>query len=473
MTTEVRTRFAPTPTSELHTGSVRTALVNRLFATHAGGSMVLRIDDTDTERSSVEYEHGIYEGLKWLGIDWEEGPDIGGGHGPYRQSERAGIYDAEAGRLIDTGAAYYCRCTKERLAGLAEEQKAKGLPPRYDGRCRELGLTPDAPHKDAPLVVRFRVPDDARVEISDMVHGPVSFDRRALGDFIIIASDGSPSYNFATVVDDACMRITHVIRGDDHLPNTPRQALLFAALGHPEPAWCHLPLVLAPDHTPLGKRHGGSATISGLKEAGYLPEAVTNALVRLGYTPPNADGELLTIDEMARTFDPARLSKSPSVFDVNSLDAMNRKAIAGSSAARLARLMPDEIRDADEEKLKDAIEAVKADASTIAGLARLAAPFAGELTLDDDAREALSTPAARDTLKAFLTEAEKTGDWNREGFNSAVKAAGKAAGAKGRALFMPIRLAITGMECGIALADAAMLLGRETVMERVKRSLEL
>lgn len=458
----VRTRFAPSPTGELHVGSARTALFNWLFARHFNGEFVLRVEDTDTERSRKKFEDSILEDLLWLGLAWDEGPDVGGNYGPYRQSERIGIYRTYAENLVDAGAAYKCYCTKERLNELKKEQASRGLPPRYDGRCRNLEKG-GAPEGITP-VIRFMVPGK-KVVFKDGVHGPAEFDTSDTGDFIIIASDGIAGYNFAAVVDDALMGITHILRGDDHLSNTPRQILLFEALGFKVPEFFHLPLVLGPDRTPLGKRHGGS-TLAALRKGGYLPEAVVNALSRLGWSP---DESISGLTGLTKAFDGNKLSRSPAVFDMDRLLAFNRAAISETPAEELMMILPESLRRRNKDRLMKIVDAVKGNAATMDDLDELVSPFTGEVHLTEEIRTELSGPRARKVLKALLEETEKILEFEGNISAETLSRVNESTGEKGKSLFMPIRLALTGQTHGIELSNVLDLLGKKRVAERLSR----
>lgn len=454
----VRTRFAPSPTGRLHVGNARTALLNLLFARRRNGGFVLRIEDTDVERSSVAYEDAITEDLSWLGIDWDEGPDKKGPHGPYRQSERLSIYSAHAQKLIEKGLAYWCYCSKERLETLKAEQIRRGIPPRYDNRCRAFK---EAPPDGAPPALRFKVPAK-NVAFNDGVHDGLSFDASIMGDFVIAGSDGIASYNFAVVVDDALMEITHIIRGDDHLSNTPRQILLYEAFGFAPPEYFHVPLVLSVDKTPLGKRDG-AASLKGLREEGFLPLAVLNAIARLGWSP-GREG-VLGLDEMIRAFDGTHLSVSPSVFDPERLKAYNKTVIGEMPGAELLGLsgLPEE------PDAVEAADAVKANASTIKEFAELAAPFIREVEPDNQAIAILNEPGSKTVLKAAREAVLNAVALDEEACGGIISEVKKKTGAKGRALFMPIRAALTGRTEGIELANILKLLGRERAAKRLER----
>src|SRR6187551_1286290 len=288
----IRVRFAPSPTGQLHVGNARTALFNWLLAHGKDGTFVLRIEDTDAERSTRESEAGILEDLRWLGLDWDEGPDVGGPHGPYRQSERLHLYASYANELLASSHAYYCFCTAEKLDADRQADLAAGRPPKYHGTCRSLPQadTEARMERGERPVIRFRVPESEEIRFQDLVRGEVVFSTEVIGDFVIVRSDGRPQYNFAVVVDDALMEVTHVIRGEDHISNTPRQILLYRALGFAPAEFAHLSLVLGPDHTPLSKRHGATS-VAEFRARGYLPEALVNYLALIGWSPRTGGGE--------------------------------------------------------------------------------------------------------------------------------------------------------------------------------------
>lgn len=460
MSANVRTRFAPSPTGRLHIGSVRTALFNWLFARHSGGSFILRIEDTDTARSTPESEKGIIEDLSWLGLDHDEGPYIGNAKGPYRQSERLGIYTECARGLVEKGVAYNCYCSKERLETLRASQIKAGAPPRYDGRCDEINPK-DAPKNITPSI-RFRVPDKT-VCFNDIVHGEMRFDKTAFGDFVIIGSDGIASYNFAVAMDDALMEITHIIRGDDHMSNTPRQILIFEALGSKPPAFAHIPLVLTPERLPMSKRDL-SASLDSLREEGFLPEAVINSGARLGWS---FGEEFLTLDEMAKIFSIKRLSAAPSVFDRDRLKSFNKTAIERLSAENIIQLTG---ISANAPRIKDIINAVKPNAVTLGDIKTLGAPFISDVEYSAEASAILSEPYAKIVIDAFMAEFKKTGIIDETTCSRTIKEVKKITNEKGKRLFMPLRCALTGMTEGIELAKAIELLGKEKILSRLEKA---
>src|SRR3954471_2843423 len=349
----MRVRFAPSPTGQLHVGNARTALFNWLLARGGGGTFLLRIEDTDVERSTAESEAAIVRDLRWLGLYWDEGPDVGGPCGPYRQSERLHLYGSYAKELLQNDQAYYCFCSKEQLEADRREALAAGGPARYIGRCRGLS------HDDADArisagerpAVRFRVPDNREIVCGDAVRGEVRFHTDVIGDPIIMRGDGTPAYNFAVVIDDALMAITHVIRGEDHISNTPRQILLYETLGFTPPTFAHVSLVMGPDHTPLSKRHGATS-VAEFRAKGYLPEALVNYLALIGWSPGGGD-ELLPIDELARRFSLEGVGHSAGVFDEEKLAWANRHYLKIADPARLAGLSLQYFKDAGVEMTPD------------------------------------------------------------------------------------------------------------------------
>src|SRR5437660_3935668 len=334
----VRVRFAPSPTGHLHVGNARTALFNWLLARGQGGTYIFRIEDTDADRSTRESEASIVTDLRWLGLDWDEGPDVGGPRGPYRQSERLHLYQSYATELLNAGAAYHCFCTVAQLEAERQEALAAGRPARYAGTCRRI-MREEAEARIAAgerPAIRFRVPEERDVVFTDAVRGDVRFETDVIGDPVIVRADGHPAYNFAVVVDDALMEVTHVVRGEDHISNTPRQILLYEALGFMPPRFAHLALVLGPDHTPLSKRHGATS-VAEFRAKGYLPEALVNYLALIGWSPGGND-EVLPIDELARRFSLQAVGHSAGVFDEEKLAWVNRHYLKLADPRRLAEL---------------------------------------------------------------------------------------------------------------------------------------
>jgi nondiscriminating glutamyl-tRNA synthetase len=335
---QVRVRFAPSPTGHLHVGNARTALFNWLFARQAGGVMVLRIEDTDVERSEARFEGQLLDDLKWMRLDWDEGPDVGGAYAPYRQSDRLAIYHEQAERLLSEGKAYLCFCSQEELERDRAEKLANQLPPVYSGKCRALDPA-EAQQRRASgeaAAIRLRIPEHP-IRFHDIVHGAVEFSNEVVSDPIILRSTGIPVYNYVVVVDDALMKITHVIRGDDHLSNTPKQVALYEALGWPVPEFAHLSTILGSDRERLSKRHGATS-IANFREMGVLPEALMNYLALLGWAPSGGTREIFTAEELKREFSLERVTPSPAVFDMEKLYWLNRHYIKQSRPERIEKL---------------------------------------------------------------------------------------------------------------------------------------
>ncbi|HUK35545.1 MAG TPA: glutamate--tRNA ligase, partial [Vicinamibacterales bacterium] len=335
----MRVRFAPSPTGALHVGNVRTAVFNWLLARGSGGTFILRIEDTDVERSTRESEASMLQDLRWLGLDWDEGPDIGGAHGPYRDSERLHLYQSYATELLNAGAAYHCFCSSAQLEADRQAAVAAGRPALYPGTCRRLSSAQAQARIAAGErpAIRFRVPEGRDVSFIDAVRGEVRFSGDVIGDPVIVRADGHPAYNFAVVIDDALMEITHVVRGEDHISNTPRQILMYEALGFTLPQFAHLALVMGPDHSPLSKRHGATS-VAEFRAKGYLPEALVNYLALIGWSPGN-DDELLPVEELARRFSLERVGHSAGVFDEEKLAWVNRHYLKTADASRIAALV--------------------------------------------------------------------------------------------------------------------------------------
>lgn len=464
----IRVRFAPSPTGFLHVGGARTAIFNYLWARHNGGTFVLRIEDTDVERSTLESEESLKEDLRWLGLDWDEGPVKGGDYGPYRQSERTGLYKEIAARFVGSGVAYPCFCSDEALERKREAAQASGRPPQYDGTC--LGLPNDeVAAKRAeriPEVVRFHVEEGA-VTFDDVVRGDMRLETSMVGDFVIMRSNGLPTYNFAAAVDDHHMKITHVIRGEEHLSNTLRQALIYGALGADMPIFAHVPLILAEDRSKLSKRHGG-ASVEELRTLGYLPDALFNYLLLLGWSHPDGE-EILTREQTIEVFDIDRIGKAAGVFDKTKLLWMNGQYIRAMPAERLLELagtyIPAWLTERyDESKRLDIIAVVQESIETLAGVADACSIFADDIEPDEEATELLKTPDAREVLAAFAERLSALeGELSPESFKALVKETGKETGRKGKELFFPLRAAITGSVHGPDLSRVASIKGRESV----------
>jgi nondiscriminating glutamyl-tRNA synthetase len=453
----MRLRFAPSPTGQLHVGNARTALFNWLLAHGKDGTFVLRIEDTDAERSTRESETGILEDLRWLGLDWDEGPDVGGPAGPYRQSERLHLYTSYANELLTGGLAYYCFCSPQKLDADRREDLAAGRAPRYHGTCRDIPAADAQARVDGGerAVIRFRVPANDEIRFVDLVRGDVTFSTEVIGDFVILRSEGRPQYNFAVVVDDALMEVSHVIRGEDHISNTPRQILLYSALGFTPPEFAHLSLVMGPDHTPLSKRHGATS-VSEFRARGYLPEALVNYLALIGWSP-GGDEELLDIGELARRFAIEDVGHSAGVFDPEKLAWMNRHYMKVAAPGRLAAesmryflqrgyvtRRTDQAADFVASLLPMAVGSVDRLEEIPDRLRFLFEFDAGAALSKPEVAAVLHEPGATEVIAALAEELRDAPRLDRDGFRAAANRVKGRTGQKGRALFHPIRVALTG-----------------------------
>src|SRR6202171_4670152 len=466
----MRVRFAPSPTGQLHVGSARTALFNWLLARGNAGAFILRIEDSDSERSTRDSEAAILRDLRWLGLDWDEGPDIGGPPGPYRQSERLHLYESYAKELLAGDRAYYCFCSTAQLEGERQAAIAEGRPALYAGTCRRLSK--DQAHAriaggERPAI-RFRVPDDRDVIFQDVVRGDVRFHIDVIGDPVIMRAEGTPAYNFAVVVDDALMDVTHVVRGEDHISNTPRQILLYQALGFTPPVFAHLSLVMGPDHRPLSKRHGATS-VAEFRAKGYLPEALVNYLALIGWSPrgatgrrsPADDAELVPVDELAKRFSLDRVGLSAGVFDEEKLAWVNRHYLKMADPLRIAELSVPYFRQAGVE-LKPDRRGLEFLASVMpmatASVDRVdQVPARLTSLFHYDAEKALADPGVHDEMSAqgphqvvrALAEAlAATPRLDRERFRRVANELKARTGQKGKQLFHPIRVALTGLAEG-------------------------
>jgi len=477
----MRARMAPSPTGPLHIGTARTSLYNYLAARQAGGTYVLRIEDTDTARSTVEFEADIIDNLHWLGISWDEGPQVAGGEdvgafGPYRQSQRMDRYAREADRLLASGAAYRCWCTPEELEAVRREQEASKEAPRYNRRCLNLTDAERAAFEaeGRPYVIRFRV-EAEKIVFDDLIRGEVEFDNALLGDFVIVRNDGMPLYHFVVVVDDEAMEITHVVRGEDHLSNTPKHIALIRALGYREPRFGHIPLILNPDRSKMSKRKS-QTSISAYREEGYLPEAMVNFMAFLGWSP-GTEEEIFSLDELAKRFDLAKVHRGGAIFDRDRLDHLNGVYIRNMTdeqlAIRLRSWIPDAVADADLLRIVPLIKermVTLGDAVALIGFVWepdevVASWYAPELLHPkkggpDEARVALEGAAA---LFGELDPLDFSADVLEQRFREAADAAGMKAGE----FFSPVRVAVTGRTVSPPLFDSLELLGRDRALARL------
>lgn len=458
----IKTRFAPSPTGYLHVGGARTALFSWLYARKHGGKFVLRIEDTDLERSTQDSVNAILEGMTWLGLEYDEGP--------FYQTHRFQRYNEVIGRLLDKGLAYRCDCSKERLEGLREQQMASKKKPRYDGRCRDRAVSPDVPH-----VIRFRNPLDGVVVLEDLIRGRVVVDNTELDDLVIRRSDGSPTYNLSVFVDDHDMGITHVIRGDDHINNTPRQINMLHALDWEVPRYGHVPMILGHDGARLSKRHGAVSVMQYLQD-GFLPEALLNYLVRLGWS--HGDQEVFSIDEMIQLFDLDGVNRSPATFDNEKLRWLNQQYIKDSDPARIAHLLASHLGDlgidpAQGPDLVSVIEAQRERASTLIELAEISDFYYRDFdSIDASAAKKAFKPGADAALDAARIRLAAMDDWQRESIHQAVAETVDKLGVGFGKVAMPLRVAVTGGAPSPDLDLTLYLVGRDATIRRVDQAIE-
>jgi glutamyl-tRNA synthetase len=475
----MRLRFAPSPTGQLHVGNARTALFNWLMARGGDGRLILRIEDTDVERSSVESEAAILDDLRWLGLDWDEGPDVGGPSGPYRQSERLGLYASYANELITTGLAFHCFCTVTQLEKDRQAALAAGRPALYPGTCRSIPSEEAQQRLDGGerATVRFKVPAGETVAFEDLVRGAVSFSTDVIGDPVLVRSDGRPAYNFAVVVDDAVMGITHVIRGEDHISNTPRQILLYRALGFSPPRFAHVSLVLGPDHAPLSKRHGATS-VAEFRAHGILPEALVNYLALIGWSPGTGE-EILSVAELRRRFSLEEVGHSAGVFDPEKLAWLNRHYMKETEPGRLAELsLPffrrhGFVRDPDPQGMEYLAGVIGMAAGVvdrleeIPGRLRFLFEFEPLRSLErTDVRAVLEEPDATEVIRVLAEELAAAPRLDRDLFRAAAARVRQRTGAKARALFHPIRVALTAEAGGPELDAAVPAIDRGAALPR-------
>ncbi|MGG4551667.1 glutamate--tRNA ligase [Paenibacillus humicus] len=481
MMTEVRVRYAPSPTGHLHIGNARTALFNYLFARHHGGKMIIRIEDTDVKRNVAGGEENQLTYLKWLGIDWDESVDVGGDYGPYRQTERLDIYRKYWEELLDKGLAYRCYCTEEELEQEREEQMARGETPRYSGKHRDLTPEQCAAYEaeGRQASIRFRVPEGRTYTFHDLVKGEITFQSETSGDFVIVKKDGIPTYNFAVVLDDHLMNITHVLRGEDHVSNTPRQLMIYEAFGWEPPVFGHMTLIVGENHKKLSKRDESVIQfIEQYDNLGYLPEAMFNFITLLGWSPEGEE-EIFSKEELISIFDAKRLSRSPAVFDTNKLAHLNNHYIKNAEPERIAKLAIPHLQKAsrlpaeltpEQEAWAQALVALYQEqmtaASDIVELSDLF--FRTHLELDAEAAAVLSGEQVPEVLSAFLAKVEALADYTAENIAALIKEVQKETGHKGKNLFMPIRVALTGQTHGRDLNQTIYLLGQDRTIDRLK-----
>jgi glutamyl-tRNA synthetase len=463
MSRDVRVRFAPSPTGHLHVGGARTALFNWLFARHHGGTFIVRIEDTDRSRSTEEHIGFIVDALRWLELDWDEGPPAPG----YRQTERLDLYRAHAERLVAAGRAYYCDCPPEQLEAERKAAEARKETFRYSGRCRERGLTAGA--------LRLRIPDTGATVVQDLIHGPVVFEHQQLDDWILVRTDGTPTYNFCVVVDDVDMRISHVIRGNDHLSNTPKQVLCYEALGYLVPAFAHVSMILGADRARLSKRHGATS-VQAYREQGILPEALVNYLARLGWS--HGDQEIFSRAELVERFDIKDVSSSGAVFDQAKLEWLSQEYIKASDGARLAALVRPFLNEAglrapDDARLAAMLATLRERAKTLREMVEVGRfYFERPAAYEETSRAKLFTPAGVERLAVLIERLQAVEPFTAPALEALYRELVVAMNLKLVDLAQLTRLAVTGRTASPPLFDVLALLGREEVLTRLRAAAE-
>ncbi len=463
-TSNVRVRFAPSPTGALHIGGVRTALFNWLFARHHGGTFILRIEDTDQTRSTDESIKIILDGMKWIGLDWDEGP--------FRQTERMQIYQEHVDQLLKAGKAYRCYCTPEELEARRKEAMAAGKPPKYDRKCRSL----TAPVPGRTAAVRFLSSDEGQTIVRDMIRGAVTFENQQLDDLIIQRSDGLPTYNFAVVVDDVTMQISHVIRGDDHLNNTPRQIQLYQAFGYEPPQFAHLPMILGSDKTKLSKRHGATAVTEYI-DLGYLPEALVNYLSRLGWS--SGDQEIFTQQELIEKFSLDSVGKAPSVFNPEKLLWLNHHYIQQADTGRLATLVLDLLKkdgvlkaEPDTEWFNKLVKILTERSHTLVEMKTGAVPFlVDEITMDEKAKTKHLTPDVAPLLSELAGRLKAADPFTHDEIEKVFTALVTEKAIKLGKLAQPVRVALTGGTVSPGIYEVIEVMGKDKTIKRIEAAL--
>jgi glutamyl-tRNA synthetase len=457
----IRTRFAPSPTGYLHIGGARTALFSWLHARKHGGKFVLRIEDTDIQRSTVESVNAILEGMTWLGMEYDEGPIY--------QTKRFHRYEEVIQKLLETGHAYRCNCSKERLETLREQQMVNKEKPRYDGHCRDKQVDPNEPH-----VIRFRNPLDGDVVVDDIIRGKVIIHNRELDDLIIRRTDGSPTYNLTVVVDDLDMNITHVIRGDDHINNTPRQINILKALGAAIPKYGHVPMILGEDGARLSKRHGATSVVQ-YRDEGFLPEALLNYLVRLGWS--HGDQEVFTVDEMIEYFELENVNRAASTFNRDKLLWLNQQYIKKDDPARIAHLLSPHMGELDIDPAEgpDLVEVVAAQqerASTLVEMAQISAFFYKDFDeYEPKAAKAHLRPVAEAPLQALKQVLAELEDWQAEAIHQVIHDVAETLDLKMGKVGMPLRVAVAGCGASPSIDITLQLLGKDKTLRRIDQAL--
>lgn len=483
MSSKIRVRYAPSPTGHLHIGNARTALFNYLYARKHGGTFVIRIEDTDVKRNVAGGEESQLKYLKWLGVDWDESVDVGGAYGPYRQTERLNLYRQHTEELLRRGLAYRCYCTEEELEREREEQTARGETPKYSGKCSQLTAEQEQLFQAEGRIpsIRFRVPVGKLYSWDDIVKGTISFESDGIGDFVIVKKDGIPTYNYAVVVDDHLMEISHVLRGEDHISNTPRQLMIYEAFEWTPPVFCHMTLIVNEQRKKLSKRDESIIQFIEQYDAlGFLPDTLFNFISLLGWSP-EGESEMFSKEELVTLFDENRLSKSPAVFDTTKLNWLNGQYLKTADLQRVVDLCIPHLQKAgylpasiDDERYAWVQSLVKLYqdrlqyAAEIAGLTGVF--FRTEVEFEEGADATLAEESAPIVIASFRKQVEAASDWTPESMGVMLKAVQAETGYKGKPLFMTVRVALTGQMHGPDLNQTIYLLGQTNVLARLSRS---
>jgi glutamyl-tRNA synthetase len=459
---QIITRFPPSPTGYLHVGGARTAIFNWLYARRMQGKFVLRIEDTDAERSTQASVDAIFDALNWLGIDWDEGP--------YFQTQRFDIYRDYIQKLLEAGHAYYCTCTPEQIDAMRQQAMASGAKPRYDGTCREKGLD-----KSDNAVVRFKAPRTGTTVVEDVIKGNIVFQNGELDDFVICRSDGTPTYNFVVVVDDITMNINTIIRGDDHVMNTPKQILLYKALGSPLPTFGHVPMVLGNDRARLSKRHG-AMSVTAYRDMGFLPEALINYLVRLGWS--HGDQEFFTRAELIEVFNLENIGRSAGIFDLDKLQAINAEHIMAASPRVLAPALKPFLENLgiqieEDEYILQVIETLQPRSKTLKDMAEAALfYYRSDIVYDEKAAKKFFKAAALEPLMLLTAKLESLESFSQSGLEDVFKAVMDETGLKLGKIAQPVRVALTGKTASPGIFEIIAILGKDRVLPRLRKAIQ-
>jgi len=474
----IRVRFAPSPTGYLHIGGARTALFNWLYARHYGGTFILRIEDTDKLRSTPEAVNAILDGMQWLGLDWDEGPGKGGEYGPYFQMQRLDFYKQYIDQLLAAGKAYYCYCSSEELEARRKKQLAEGKQPKYDRKCLHLSEAEKEQFKkeERKPVIRLKMPEN-RIIVNDLIKGKMDFDSRLLSDFVIVKSDGIPTYNFAVVIDDILMKISLVMRGDDHISNTPKQIVIYQALGANLPDFAHIPMIMGPDNTRLSKRHGATSVLE-YKKMGFLPESVVNYIAHLGWSS-GTNQELFSIKELIKGFTLDKISSHAAIFSMEKLNWFNSEYLKKMSDRTYAEMllpyleevnfMDSQVSDEQFQWLKKVVSLMKSRVRNFRQFLEYADYFfTDDFKIEDDAAKVLEQEGVIKTLDGLIERLEQITQWTEENIEQAVREFASEMNLKGKQIIHPARVSLSGKKVGPSLFSLMEVLGKENNIKRLR-----